>query len=60
MAKYRVEAIDVRKYFIEVEADSVEEAWDIAEDAASGEFTEVVDPNGEGWEIRRPELIVED
>lgn len=60
MAKYRVEAIDVRKYFIEVEADSVEEAWDIAEDMDGGEFTEVVDSNSKGWEIRRPELIEED
>lgn len=55
MAKYRVEAIFTSRGYIEVEANSISEAWDIAEETDGGEFKDM--PEYGSWEIQIPQLI---
>ena len=57
MAKYRVEADFTSRGYIEVEADSIDEAWEKAEEIDGGEYIDI--PEYWGFEIRRPELIEE-
>ena len=47
MAKYRVWAQSISDVYLDVEADSEEEALQIAEDADGGEFID--DPTGGDW-----------
>lgn len=53
--KYRVEAIETTRYYIEVEASNADEAYEIAEQADGGEFTEI--NSYDGWEILAPQII---
>lgn len=53
--KYRVEAIETTRYYIEVEASNADEAYEIAEQADGGEFTEI--KSYDGWEILAPQII---
>lgn len=61
MRKYRVYAIKTGRVYLDVEATSVEEAWDIAEGTDGGEYTEdLEDFLNVTWELERPVLIEED
>ena len=61
MRKYRVYAIKTGRVYLDVEANSVEEAWDIAEDTDWGEYTEDLEDFANAtWELERPVLIRED
>lgn len=55
--KWRVEAIFTSRGFIEVEADSEEEAWEKAEDTDGGAYVDI--PEYWGFEILKPEPIEE-
>ena len=59
--KYRVWATYTSRVYLDVEANSVEEAWDIAEDTDWGEYTEDLEDFANAtWELERPVLIRED
>ena len=57
MAKYRVEAEFTYWGYVDVDAESEEEAWDIAEDIDGGDFEEM--PGTWKFELHRPELVRE-
>ena len=59
--KYRVWATYTSRVYLDVEANSEEEAWDIAEGTDGGEYTEdLEDFFNATWELERPVLIEED
>ena len=59
--KYRVYATYTSRVYLDVEANSEEEAWDIAENTDGGEYTEdLEDFLNATWELERPVLIEED
>lgn len=58
MKKYKVWAQDIRDVYIIVEANSKDEAIDIAEGADGDEFIE--EPNSGDWVVSRDKDLVEE
>ena len=61
MKKYRVYAIKTGRVYLDVEANSEEEAWDTAENTDWGEYIEDLDEFANAtWILEKPVLIKED
>ena len=58
MKKWRVWAEETVRLYLDIEAETEDEAWEIAQDTDGSEYTE--DPIFTNWELERPYRIYED